>query len=444
MSLNISEHFTLGKLLRFTAPTAVMMVFTSIYGVIDGLFVSNFVSKEAFSALNLIYPFIMMIGALGMMFGTGGTALVAKTLGEGKKERANGLFSLIIYTILAVGVVSAVLGIIFMRPVGQLFKATGSLLDLAVLYGTICAIAMPAFMLQQAFQSFLPAAGKPKVGLAVIIGAGVTNIVLDALFIIVFGWGLAGAAIATAISQVIGGGLPLLYFARKNPSNLRLGKPVVDLRALGKACTNGASELVANLSMSLVSMLYNYQLMTFIGADGVAAYGVIQYVIWIFVSFVMGFSMGSAPLVSYQYGAQNKAELTSLFKKSVSVVAALNVILTVLAVSLARPIAMLFVGYDEGVLELTVQALSIYSFMLLMAGFSIYGSAFFTALNNGLVSAVISFVRTLVFECGAVIVLPVIMGEMGIWYAILVAEAMSVLLTCGFLAGLRKNYGYLQ
>ena len=299
-------------------------------------------------------------------------------------------------------------------------------------------------MLQQAFQSFLPAAGKPKVGLAVIVGAGVTNIALDALFIIVFGWGLAGAAIATAISQVIGGGLPFLYFARKNPSNLRLGKPVVDLRALGKACTNGASELVANLSMSLVSMLYNYQLMTFIGADGVAAYGVIQYVIWIFVSFVMGFSMGSAPLVSYQHGAQNKAELTNLFKKSVSVVAALNVILTVLAVSLARPIAMLFVGYDAGVLELTVQALSIYSFMLLLAGFSIYGSAFFTALNNGLVSAVISFVRTLVFECGAVIVLPMIMGEMGIWYAILVAEAMSVLLTCGFLAGLRKNYGDLQ
>ena len=252
MPIDISEHFTLGKLLRFTAPTAVMMVFTSIYGVIDGLFVSNFVSKEAFSALNLIYPFIMMIGALGMMFGTGGTALVAKTLGEGKKERANGLFSLIIYTIFIVGSVCAVLGIIFMRPVGQLFKATGSLLDLAVLYGTICAIALPAFMLQQAFQSFLPAAGKPKVGLAVIVGAGVTNIALDALFIIVFGWGLAGAAIATAISQVIGGGLPFLYFARKNPSNLRLGKPVVDLRALGKACTNGASELVANLSMSLV------------------------------------------------------------------------------------------------------------------------------------------------------------------------------------------------
>ncbi len=442
MPIEISEHFTLGKLLRFTGPTAIMMVFTSIYGVVDGLFVSNFVSKEAFSALNLIYPFIMMIGAVGMMFGTGGTALVAKTLGEGKGERANGLFSLFVYTILAVGVACAVLGIAFMRPIGQLLKASGSLLDLAVLYGDICAAALPALMLQQAFQSFLPAAGKPKVGLAIIVGAGIANIALDALFIVGFGWGLAGAALATAASQVVGGVLPLVYFARKNPSALRLGKPVVELRALGKACTNGASELVSNLSMSLVSMLYNYQLMTFIGADGVAAYGVIQYVAWIFLSLAMGFSMGAAPLVSFQYGAHNKAELSNLFKKCLGVVAVLNVLLTVLAFTLARPIAMLFVGYDHDVLELTVQALSIYSFMLLMAGFSIFGSSFFTALNNGLVSAVISFVRTLVFECGALIVLPMVMGEMGIWYAIIVAEAMSVLLTGAFLAALRKNYGY--
>lgn len=442
MSPQLSGHFSLGRLLRFTAPTAVMMIFTSIYGVIDGLFVSNFVGKESFSALNLIYPFIMMIGAVGMMLGTGGTALVAKTLGKGETKRANGLFSFFTYTILVVGAVFSILGILFMRPVGQLLKATGSLLDLAVLYGTICALALPALMLQQAFQSFLPAAGKPKVGLAIAVGAGFTNIVLDAVFIVGLNWGLAGAALATAASQIIGGFLPFVYFARNNSSLLRLEKPLVDFRALGKACSNGASELVSNLSMSLVSMLYNYQLMTFIGADGVAAYGVIQYVAWIFLSLVMGFSMGAAPLVSFQHGAKNKAELSSLFKKCLTVIAAMNAALTVLALVLARPVSMLFVGYDAAVLELTVEALSIYSFMLLLAGFSIFGSSFFTALNNGAVSAIISFVRTLVFECGAVMLLPLVMGAAGIWYAIIVAEGMSVVLTAGFLVALRKEYGY--
>ena len=444
MKIKISDHFTYGKLIRYTAPTAMMTVFTSIYGVVDGLFVSNFVGKEEFAALNLIYPLILLMGALGFMFGTGGTALVAKTMGEGNQRRANGLFSMLVSVTFAVGLVCCAVVLLGVRPVGAFMGATDSLLDSAVLYGSICALSLPFYMLQESFQSYLAAAGKPKVGLAVIVLAGVTNIVLDAVFILVFGWGLAGAAIATAVSEVVGGLTPVIFFVGKRADTIRLCKPIFDLRALGKACANGSSELVANISMSLVSMLYNIQLMSYLGADGVAAYGVIQYLMWIFASLFMGFGIGSAPLISYQFGAENTEELSNLFKKCFSIIAVLGVVLTVLAFLIARPIAMLFVGYDEGVTELTTHALSIYSWVFLLCGFSLFGSAFFTALNNGVVSAVISFLRTLVFEVGAILILPTFFGEMGIWSAILVAEVMSFVITASFVIALRKTYGYAK
>ncbi len=444
MKIKISDHFTYAKLIRYTAPTAMMTVFTSIYGVVDGLFVSNFVGKEEFAALNLIYPLILLMGALGFMFGTGGTALVAKTMGEGNQKRANGLFSMLVCVTFAVGLVCCAVVLLGVRPVGSFMGATDSLLDSAVLYGSICALSLPFYMLQESFQSYLAAAGKPKVGLAVIVIAGVTNIVLDAVFILVFGWGLAGAAIATAASEVVGGLTPVIFFVGKRADTIRLCKPIFDLRALGKACANGSSELVANISMSLVSMLYNIQLMSYLGADGVAAYGVIQYLMWIFASLFMGFGIGSAPLISYQFGAENTEELSNLFKKCFSIIAVLGVVLTVLAFLIARPIAMLFVGYDEGVTELTTHALSIYSWVFLLCGFSLFGSAFFTALNNGVVSAVISFLRTLVFEVGAILILPTFFGEMGIWSAILVAEVMSLIITASFVIGLRKTYGYAK
>lgn len=438
----ISEHFTLGGLLRFTAPTAVMMVFTSIYGVVDGLFVSNFVGIDEFAALNLIYPFLMLLGALGFMLGTGGTALVAKTMGEGDTDRARGLFTFLIIATLVLGVLCTAIGLLCVNPVARMLGAEGSLLDSAVLYGSILSLSLPFLMLQEAFQSFLAAAGKPKVGLAIIVVAGVANIVLDALFIVGFGWGLAGAAIATAISEVLGGGIPLGYFALRNSSTLRFTCPVVDMRAFGKACVNGSSELVSNLAMSLVSMLYTYQLMRYIGSDGVAAYGVIQYVAWIFASLYMGFCMGSAPLVSFQYGARNQVELKNLFRKCLSVIAGAGVVLTVVALVAARPLALMFVGSDAEVVSLTMEALSIYSYVFLLMGFNIFGSAFFTALNNGLVSALISFLRTLVFEVAAIMVLPMFLGIHGIWLAVIVAEAVALILTASFLVGLRKRYGY--
>ena len=426
MAIQISDHFTLGRLARFTAPTCAMMLFTSIYGVIDGLFVSNFVGKESFAALNLVYPLFMMLGALGYMFGTGGTALVAKTLGEGDGKRARGLFSLIVYATLIVGIACGVVVFVAVGSVAGALGAEGSLLEECVVYGSILAFA----------------AGKPKVGLCVMVVVGVANIALDALFIIVFQWGLAGAALATAISEVLGGAIPFLYFARPNSSTLRLGRPLIDVRALGRVCVNGSSELVSNLSMSLVSMVYNFQLMAYIGPDGVAIYGVIQYVAWIAVSLLMGFTVGSSPIISYHYGAKNSSELKGLFRTCLGVMVAGGVLITVLTHLFAHPLAAVFVGYDPALCEMTVAALGEYSLAFIFVGVSIFGSAFFTALNNGLVSALISFLRTLVFECAAVMFLPAIIGVDGIWLSIVVAEIASMFLTGGFLVGLRKHYDY--
>ena len=442
MQIKISDHFTLGRLFRYTAPTCVMMVFTSIYGVVDGLFVSNFVGKEPFAALNLIYPMFMMLGSLGFMFGAGGTALVAKTMGEGDDERARGLFSFVVYVTLGVGVACGAIALAIVRPVGAAFGATGSLLEECVVYGSIISLSLPFFMLQQLFQSFLNAAGKPKVGLAVMVLAGVANIVLDAFFIVGLGWGLAGAAAATAVSEVLGGGIPLLYFARKNSSTLCLCRPLVDMRALGLMCANGSSELVSNISMSLVSMVYNFQLMTYIGPDGVAIYGVIQYVAWIAVSLLMGFTVGTSPIISFHYGAKNTSELKNLFRTCLGVMVVGGVLITVLTHLFAQPLAAVFVGYDATLCEMTVAALGEYSLAFIFVGVSIFGSAFFTALNNGLVSALISFLRTLVFECAAVMFLPAIIGVDGIWLSIVVAEIASMFLTGGFLFGLRKHYDY--
>ena len=320
MSIQLSDHFNYRKLLRFTLPSIVMMIFTSIYGVVDGFFVSNFVGKTPFAAVNFIMPFLMILGAVGFMFGTGGSALIAKTMGEGDPEKANRLFSLFVYVSAACGIVIAVAGIAFIRPIASLLGAEGTMLDDCVTYGRIILIALPAYMLQYEFQSFFVTAEKPQLGLFVTIAAGVTNIVLDALFVAVFRWGLVGAAAATAISQMVGGIVPLFYFFRRNSSLLRLGKTRFDGRALLKACTNGSSELMSNISTSIVSMLYNLQLMHYVGEDGVSAYGVLMYVNMIFLAAFIGYSVGTAPVVGYHYGAGNHKELKSLLKKSMNLI----------------------------------------------------------------------------------------------------------------------------
>ncbi len=442
MKIQLSDHFGYGKLLRFTLPTIIMMIFTSVYSVVDGFFISNFVGITPFAAINLIMPFTQILGCVGFMFGAGGCALVSATLGENRKEKANQIFSMLVYITLICGVVLAVLGIVLIEPIATAMGADAELLPYCVTYGRILLLMLPAFMLQNLFQSFLVTAEKPTLGLIITVGAGLTNIVLDALFIIVFKWGLVGAATATIIAQFVGGVVPFVYFARKNTSLLKLGKFHWDSKALLSSCTNGSSELVSNISMSVVSMLYNYQLMKFSGENGVAAYGAVMYVGFIFAAVFLGYSIGAAPVIGFHYGAKNQDELKGLFKKSNVLVVLASGILALLAFVLSEPLAKLFVGNDPAVFEMTITAFKFYSFAVLFSGFSIFGSAFFTALNNGVVSAAISFLRTLLFQVAGVLILPIFFGIDGVWYSLFVAEIFATLVTFTFYVIKRKQYNY--
>ncbi len=442
MNIQLSEHFTYRKLLRFTFPSMVMMVFTSIYGVVDGVFVSNFVGAGSFAAVNLIMPFLMVLGAVGFMLGTGGSALVSFTLGTGNVKKANEIFSFLIYVLMAAGAVFTVGGIAFLEPMSRFLGADEELLPVCVQYGRIVLTALIPFMLQNTFQSFLVTAERPHFGLYITIAAGVANMGLDALFIAGFRWGVSGAALATAVSQWIGGVIPLLYFALPNQSKLRLCRAKPDLRALARAAANGSSEFMTNISMSIVTMLYNWQLMRLMGSDGVAVFGIIMYVNFIFLSIFLGYSLGSAPIVSYHYGAGNEPELKGLLQKSLRVIACMSVALTAAAIALARPLAMIFVSYDPALLTTAVRAFSIYSVSFLLSGYNIYASSFFTALNNGAVSALISFARTLIFEVSAVLILPLFFKIDGVWGAVIAAELLALILSAACLIRGRKKYGY--
>ena len=443
MKIQLSEHFTYNKLLRFVFPSIVMMVFTSIYSVVDGLFVSNFVGKTALASINLILPFLMGLSALGFMIGTGGSAIVAKTLGEGDPKRANSYFSMLVYVTAIGGIILALLGMLLVPSVASFLGAEGELLSNCILYGRISFISMPAFMLQNVFQSFFVTAEKPKLGLAVIITAGVTNMILDLLFVGILGFGLAGAAAATVCGEMIGGLFPVFYFSRKNSSLLRLGKTQFNGRILMQTCVNGSSELMTNLSSSIVNSLYNIQLMKFAGENGVAAYAAIMYVNFIFIAIFLGYSIGSAPIISYHYGAGNDGELKNLYKKSLQLVGFWGILLFILAQFLATPLAKLFVGYDSTLLAMTQTGFRIYSLVYIINGFNIFGSSFFTALSNGVVSAVISFLRTLVFQIGAVLILPIVFGGInGIWSSVTVAELLTLCITITFFVRQRRKYHY--
>ena len=443
MKIQLSDHFTIRKLLRFVLPSIVMMVFTSIYGVVDGLFVSNFVGKTPFAAINLVMPFLMILGGFGFMIGTGGSALVAKTMGTGDDETANRYFSMLIKLTLGSGLLLSILGVALMEPISRLLGATDVMLADCVRYGRVVLAFNAAFMLQNVFQAFLIAAEKPKLGLYATVAAGVTNMALDALFIAGFGWGVEGAALATGLSQCVGGVFPLIYFARPNTSRLRLVRARIEWRAMGQACFNGASELMSNISGSLVSMLYNFQLLRFAGENGVAAYGVLMYVQFIFIAIYIGYAVGSAPIVSFHFGAENHAELKSMLKKSAALTAAAGAILTVAAYLLAEPLAKVFVGYDAELLQMTAHAFRLFSLTFLISGFNIFISSFFTALNNGAISAAVSFLRTLVFQMLAVLILPNLFGVDGVWWSIAAAEIPAFAVSLAFLFGKREKYHYM-
>ena len=442
MKLQLSDHFTAGRLLRFSMPSIVMMIFTSIYGVVDGIFVSNFAGKVPFAAINLIMPYIMAVGSFGFMIGTGGTALISKTLGMGDKKKANEIFSMLSWVCILMGAVLTALSMVFLRPAAVFFGAEGEMLECCVAYGLIVLPASVAYILQFAYQSFCVTAEKANLSLVMTVVSGVCNIVLDGLFVAAFNWGLVGAAVATAVSQVVGAVIPLVYFSRPNSSLLRLGKFRFDGSALVRTLTNGSSELLSNLSMSLVSMLYNLQLMNYAGEDGIAAYGVIMYVNLFFLSVFIGFSIGSAPLIGYNHGADNRAELKSITQKSLILLVLSSLAMTGSALLLAKPLAAVFVGYDPVLMEMTVRGFFIYSLSFLFSGLNIFASSMFTALNNGLVSAVISFVRTLVCQVAAVLLLPLIWELDGIWWSVVAAELVALVLAAILFVALRKRYHY--
>lgn len=442
MAIKLSDHFTYGRLIRFALPSIAMMVFTSIYSVIDGLFVSNLVGTAALAAVNLIFPLAAAFAAFGFMLGTGGAALVAKTMGEGDQVRADRLFSFIIASGLVGGIAFTGIALVVLPLFLSALGASGELMEFAMTYGRILAFAIPVYMIANIFQSFFIAAEKPHVGLAVMTAAGVVNIVLDYFFIAVFGWGIAGAAWATLIGQVLAAVIPVLYFFRSTTARLHFARPLVDFRALGKTCVNGSSELMTEVAASIVATLYNYQLMIFVGTEGVAAYGVIMYVNFIFTAMFFGYAMGTGPIVSYHYGAQHHYEMKNLLMKSLIIIGVASAIMVVLSQTFAQSLVSLFVGYDAALVALTVHGFRIYALSFLFCGFNIYGSAFFTALNNGKISALIAFIRTLILETSTVMILPLFFGINGIWSAIIVAEVVALILTIFFLVKNRKRYQY--
>lgn len=440
--IKLSDHFTYGTLLRFTVPSMIMMIFTSIYGIVDGFFVSNFAGKTAFAAVNFTIPFLIILSTPGFMLGTGGCALVSKLMGEGRKEDANSVFSLMVYAAVILGVILSGLSLIFLRNIVTLMGAEGMLLESSLLYGRILVCATPAYILQMLFQSFFVAAEKPKLGLFITVLSGVTNMVLDLVLVGVFSLGLIGAAMATVFSQLVGSIVPLVYFLRPNSSRLRLGRTRYSSSALLKAATNGASELMSNVSMSLVSMLYNIQLLGYAGENGVAAYGTMMYVSMIFSALFLGFTVGSTPIVSFHFGAGNHREMKNLKQKSLTVITCFCVVMTAAALLLAAPLSNLFVGYDDALTALTCRGMRIYAFSFLFMGFAIYLSGFFTALNDGLTSAAISFLRTVLFQVAAVLLLPLIWGIDGIWFSLIVAEVMATAVGFFFLTVKQKQYKY--
>ncbi len=443
MNIKLSDHFTYKKLLRFVLPSVIMMVFTSIYGVVDGFFVSNYVGKTAFAAINLVMPFIMVLGGMGFMVGTGGTALVSVALGEGEHSRANRYFSMMVWVTVIMAAVLTLIGIVFMRPVSVFLGATEEMMDDCVLYGRLVIAFTVAFMLQNLFQSFFIAAEKPRLGLWITVAAGFTNMVLDALFIAVFRWGVAGAALATGISQCVGGVLPMFYFLRKNSSLLKLENTRLELRPILKACANGSSELMSNISSSVVSMIYNFQLLKYIGEDGISAYGVLMYVQFIFIAIYIGYAIGSAPVISFHYGARNYGELKNLLKKSTVLMGGSGVLLFAAAFALSAPLSHIFVGYDKDLFELTNHAFKLFSFSFLLCGFNIFASSFFTALNDGGVSAAISFLRTLLFQTASVLLFPLLFDIDGIWLSKTAAEIFAFAVSLVFIIVKRKKYHYI-
>lgn len=443
MKIQLSDHFTYSKLIRFTIPSIVMIIFTSIYTMVDGFFISNYVGKTAFASINLIFPYIQILGGMGTMLGVGGSALVAVTLGTGDTHKARKYFTMMTYLMAIVGVVCTLLGFLFLEPMAHVFGATEAMMDDCLIYGGTCLIFNTVWLMQYGFQSYLVVAEKPKFGLMVTVLAGLTNMILDFLFMAVFHMGVFGAALATGMSQCVGALVPLLWFiSKKNTSHLRFEKTRIEFKPVLRACANGASEMLSSVSGSITGILYNLQLMKYAGEDGVAAYGVVMYAAFIFMGVFMGYSSGSSPIMGYHYGAENKKEMKNIMKKSMILLSCSAVFLTGAAFASAETLASIFVGYDAALKALTTRAFIICSIPFLFMWFNVYASSFFTALNDGAVSAAISFMRALVLPVTSIIVMPLLLGLNGVWFSFTTSELLGIIVSLVFLLGKRKKYGY--
>ena len=441
--IQLSDHFTYSRLIRFTLPSICMMIFTSIYGMVDGFFISNIVGKTAFASVNLIIPFLQILGGVGAMLGVGGSALVAKTLGEGDIPRARRYFTMMMYLMIGTSIFFTVVGIAVLRPVAYLFGATEAMISDVMTYGTICLIFNTALQAQYTFQSYLIVAEKPKLALGVVIAAGVSNMILDYVLMAVIPMGIAGAALATGLSQCVAGLIPFVWFlSKKNQSALRFTKTNFEIKPMLLACGNGASEMMSSVSASVTGILYNLQLMKYAGEDGVAAYGVVMYAAFIFLGVFNGYSQGSSPIMGYHYGAQNHKEMKNVLKRSLIMLGSAAVVLTGLAMLLARPIASVFVGYDAKLLDMTARAFMICAAPFLVMWFNMYTSCFFTALNDGAVSAAISFMRALVLPVICIIVMPMFWELDGVWYSLVGSEILGVFVSLYFMLRKREKYKY--
>ena len=443
MTIELSGHYGYGRLIKATLPMALMMIIVSVYSIVDGYFISNWAGSDAFAGMNLIWPPIAVVGAIGLMVGTGGSALVSKTFGEGHPEEARRIFTMMIRLTVIAGVILGTICFILMPWLAKVLGADEAMIPHAILYGRILIIVLPAYMLQMAFQPFFMVAERPHFGTALSILSGVTNIILDALFVAVFSWGLTGAALASCAGILLNAGIPIWFFSSKrNKTQLCFVPTRLDWKKILKSCSNGISEFVGSIALSVVSMCYNWQLMRYIGANGVSAYGIIMYLGFIFAAIFIGYNMGVSQIIAYNYGAGNKPELRSLLKKSLVIIGLVGVVITALAELSADVIADIFVGYDAELRDLTAYATRVYMLSFLICGFNMFCSAWFTSLNNGIISAIGAFVRTLVFEFACVFILPMLFGIEGIWVAVNVAELLSLFLTISLIIGFRKRYGY--
>lgn len=441
--VRLSDHFTYKRLIKFTISPILMMVFTALYNVVDGFFISNYGGKLDFAGVNFIMPYLFAISAVGVMMGSGGSALIGKLFGEGNTKKANETFSLVIYSSFVMGVILSIISYIFLDKIILLLGATPDLVASARSYALPLLISLPFFILESESLSLFMVAERPHLGLCVKLFCGSLNIVLDAVFMVSLHMGARGAAIATMINQLFGGIIPLVYFSiRKTKSTLHIGKTSLDFKTLGKVITNGSSELVSNISANIVSMLFNVQLIKYAGENGVASYGVLMYLCFIFNAMFFGYAIGVAPIVSYHYGAKNHEELSNILKKSLIINISASLVMFLISELGADTLAHIFVGYDETLKAMTVHGFRIFSFLFLLMGFNVFASSFFTALNNGLVSALIAFLRTLVFQISSVMILPIFWGIDGIWISPLVAEILALIISFSFLISLKKKYGY--